>query len=67
METTVPAEFSNITGPERPMNAVFPKLPRSYAADAAWSRFFFKKKSEIGLIGGSESSWNTRTAGIATT
>jgi hypothetical protein len=52
------AGFSNIKGPKRPMNPVFPKLPESYAADVAWSRFFFEKKMEIGTVGGSEQSWN---------
>jgi hypothetical protein len=47
------------------MNTVFPKLPRSYAADAAWSRLFFEKKSEIGFPGGSVVPWNTGTAGNA--
>jgi hypothetical protein len=63
METTAPAKFSNIIGPERPMNTVFPKLPRSYAADVAWSRLFFEKKSEIGIAGGSGVAWNIRMAG----
>jgi hypothetical protein len=58
METAVPAGFSNIIGPERPMNTAFPKLPRSYAADVAWSRLFFRKKMEIGPAGGSELAWN---------
>jgi hypothetical protein len=40
------------------MNTVFPKLPRSYAADAVWSRFFFEKKREIGIPGESRHAWN---------
>jgi hypothetical protein len=51
--------------PERLMNAVFPKLPRSYAADAVWSRIFFQKKTEIGPVGSYELSWNIPMAGIA--
>jgi len=55
---TVFAGFSIIMGPKRPMNPIFPKLPRSYAADAAWSRLFFHKKLKTGVVGGSVRSWN---------
>jgi hypothetical protein len=59
---TVFPGFLNIKDPERPMNAVFHKLPRSYAADAAWSRFFFPKKRGIGAIGRSSAPWNIEKA-----
>jgi hypothetical protein len=62
---TVFVGSSNIKGPERPMNPVFPKLPRNYAADTARSRFFFPKKAEIGIPGGSGEPWNIRGAGNA--
>jgi hypothetical protein len=55
--------FSNVIGPKRPMNPVFTKLPRNYAADAAWSRIFFLKKMESGPGGGSRWAWNIE-AGI---
>jgi hypothetical protein len=41
------------------MNAVFPKLPRSYAADTAWSRIFFQKKMKISAAGPSREPWNS--------
>jgi hypothetical protein len=55
---TVFTGFSIIKSPKRPMNPVFPKLPRSYAADAAWSRLFFHKRMKIGVIGAFVRSWN---------
>jgi hypothetical protein len=45
------AKFAIIKDPKKPMNPVFPKLPRSYAVDAVWSRFFLKKKSGTGANG----------------
>jgi hypothetical protein len=44
------------------MNAVFPKLPRSYAADPARSRNFFQKKSKISAAGPSKEAWNSSMA-----
>jgi hypothetical protein len=44
------------------MNPVFPKLPRNYAADEAWSRIFFEKNTGNGVIGDFRGSWNIETA-----
>jgi hypothetical protein len=57
---TVFTGFSIIKSPKRPMNPVFPKLPRSYAADAAWSRLFFHKKMKISVVGAFVRPWNNR-------
>jgi hypothetical protein len=62
---TVFAVFSNISDPERPMNAMFSKLPKSYAADAAWSREFFPKKTESDTVAGSPGPWNSWMVGNA--
>jgi hypothetical protein len=59
---TVFTRFAIITGLKKPMNPVFPKLPRSYAADAVWSRFFFHKKMKTSVIGGSVHPWNNGTS-----
>jgi hypothetical protein len=62
---TVFTGFSIIKGPKRPMNPVFPKLPRSYAADAVWSRLFLCKKMKIGVVRASRRSWNNGKGGNA--
>jgi hypothetical protein len=55
---TVFTGFSIIKSPKRPMNPVFSKLPKSYAADPVWSRFFFHKKMKISAVGAFWRSWN---------
>jgi hypothetical protein len=65
METTEFAGFLIIMGPGKPMNPLFPKLPRNYAVDAVWSRLFFSEKTESGTVGDSEVAWNIGMTGNA--